>query len=317
MTLYVIGAIAAVLAIGAAALQFAISTNGPAVLNAIDRMAGGARGAEMVERASTGTHDQQKVIVWSDADRAPVRGTVQPSEQRPVLLFVHGGSWRDGNPDDYGFIGRAFVPEGFVVVLAGYRLGEEGIYPAMLEDTAAAIAWTRSNIAAHGGDPDRIVLAGHSAGAYNVVTAALDTRWLEQAGVPATSIAGIIGLAGPYDFVPLKRESTMAAFGHVETPFDTQPLGHLRAGAPQMLLIHGEKDTTVKPRNTRALADGLKQAGGHAIPVFYPEMEHSDPLIALAAPWRSRQGVFDLVAGYAGAVTNGDDPSVSVQAETR
>ncbi len=311
IALYALGGLFLFGLLAVLALQVAIARNGPAVLDTVDRLFGGARGATLAVRASTGPHARQKVLVWATEDPPGSR------EALPVLVFVHGGSWRDGDPDDYGFVGRAIVPEGFVVVLAGYRLGEAGRYPAMLEDTAAAIRWTRDNIAAHGGDPDRIVLAGHSAGAYNAVSTALDTRWLREAGVPTQSIRGVIGLSGPYDFLPLDSESTIAAFGHVDDLESTQPIAHVRDDAPQMLLIHGDEDTTVKPRNLRALGDAMERAGANAIPTLLPGMDHSDPLVSLAAPWRSRRAVFDLVTSFAHAVTYQRETSVPVQAETR
>lgn len=307
--IYILGGLGIAALAGGALLEMAIARNGAGVLDTVDRVAGGTRGAMMVKRASTGPHSQQKALVWALE--------TLPGTPLPVIVFVHGGSWRDGDPDDYGFIGRAFVPEGFVVVLVGYRLGKHGAYPAMLEDTAAAIRWTRENIANHGGDPARIVLAGHSAGAYNAVTTALDTRWLERAEVPARSIVGVIGIAGPYDFLPLDSESTIAAFGHVDDLAATQPIAHISEDAPPMLLIHGGADTTVRPRNSRILARKLETAGAHAIVVERPDMKHSDPLIALAAPWRSRGPVFELVASFAQAVSQPGETSVPVQPQTR
>jgi len=315
MLLYVAGGLVGVIALGAAALQFAVRTNGPAVLNTLDRAVGGTQGAEVVARASTGDHPEQKVIVWGRTDEE-ARG-----EALPVAVFVHGGSWRDGDPDDYGFVGRAMVPQGFVTVLGGYRLGKAGIYPAMLEDAAAVIAWTRDNIARYGGDPDRIVLIGHSAGAYNTVTSVLDPRWLDRAGVSMDAIKGVIGLAGPYDFAPFDSESTIAAFGHVDPPEPTQPIAYFDDAAqrnlPQMLLVHGEQDDTVKIRNSRALAAKLETAGSSPITLYYPDMDHSDPLIAFAAPVRARSRAFEFISGFARAVTNGSDASVPVQAELR
>ena len=312
---WILGGLAAVLLTAGVGLQFAISRNGPAVLDSIDRIAGGQRDAELKSEIAIGAHPAQKVLVWGPKRRDPADAPL------PVLLFVHGGSWRNGDPVDYGFIGRAFVPEGFIVVLVGYRLGEAGKYPAMLEDTANAVAWTHEQIAAYGGDPDRIVLSGHSAGAYNVVQVALDAQWLGQRGLETSDIAGVIGLAGPYDFYPFDSESSKAAFGDAENPLATQPVNHVRADAPQMLLIHGEDDTLVKPRNTRILTERLEAAGGHAIPLVIPGMEHNDPLISLAAPWRSRRTIAELMEGFAKAVSDPSAPprqtSVPVQAETR
>ncbi|NBC89158.1 MAG: alpha/beta hydrolase fold domain-containing protein [Alphaproteobacteria bacterium] len=302
-----------VLVLGTAALQIAIMRNGPAVLDAVDRIAGGARGAERKALASTGEAAAQKVVVWGPQKPAGL--------PRPVLLFVHGGSWNSGDPEDYGFIARNFVAEGFIVVLAGYRLVRPGAaggeYPAMIEDTAAAIGWTHDTIARFGGDPGRIVLAGHSAGAYNVVMAALERRWLAPEGVPESAIAGVVGLAGPYDFYPFDSDSSKAAFGKAPDPEATQPIAHVRGDAPPVLLVHGEADTLVRPRNTRELARRIRQAGGRAETLFLREANHNDPLLALAAPWRSRRRVAGRVARFAREITGPGALSVSVQAETR
>ncbi|MEM7665297.1 MAG: alpha/beta hydrolase [Pseudomonadota bacterium] len=305
--IWALGGLALILVIGAIALQFAIARNGPAVLSGVDRLVGGDGGASLRATIATGEHPAQKVIVWGPETRNPADAPL------PVLLFAHGGSWRSGDPVDYGFIGRAFVPKGFVVVLAGYRLHPDAVYPAMLEDTARSIAWARHEIAQYGGDPDRIFVAGHSAGAYNVVTTALDRQWLGRHGVSADEIAGIIGLSGPYDFVPFDSESTINSFGHVDDPQTTQPVSHVRGDAPPTLLIHGEKDTLVKPRNSRELARQVQAAGGKVTLHTYPDMEHNDPLISLAAPWRSNRDVDDVIAEFALSTT----VSVPVQEETR
>ncbi|WP_157799439.1 alpha/beta hydrolase [Qipengyuania seohaensis] len=290
--------------IAGGAVLIAINRNGPAVLDTVDRIAGGKNGTELLHKQSLGSDPRQKLLVYGDPSA---------SEALPVFIFVHGGSWRNGNPDDYGFIGRNIAPEGYIVVLGGYRLRDNGRYPAMLEDTATVTAWVHANIANYGGDPDRIVLAGHSAGAYNVAQVALEQRWLEQAGVPAQAIRGVVGLAGPYDFYPYDSDSTRAAFGSVGAGAESQPVNHVRSDAPPMLLVHGEQDTLVKPRNTRALAAALDNGGAQVETLFLPEMTHNDPLLALAHPWRRDPRVFDAVARFLGQHTA---LSVPVQAET-
>lgn len=299
----VLGIFAAVLLLAAAALWVAILVNGPAVLDAVDRSSGGARNVELVESAPYGTQPTQKLRYYAPADTR---------NRLPVLIFFHGGSWQSGDPDNYGFIARALAPEGFIVVVAGYRLGEEGRYPAMLQDTAAAIAQVRSDVGRFGGDPDRIVLSGHSAGAYNVVQVAVDQRWLHEAGVPQSSIKGVAGLSGPYDFYPFASEATKLMFGTVGAGPESQPINHARSNLAPMLLIHGEDDTLVKPRNTHALAAAISEAGARVETQFYPEMDHNKPLISLASPWRDSAGIAVRIAKFAHRVT---DVSVPVQAE--
>ncbi|MEO1647241.1 MAG: alpha/beta hydrolase [Pseudomonadota bacterium] len=301
MVLWALGALVILTILGGVTLQIAIARNGPAVLSAVDRVAGGSRGAEKLALISTGDNPAQKLVVWGPSDR------MTNAALRPVLLFAHGGSWRSGDPEDYDFMGRAFVPNGFLVVLSGYRLVKEGapdgVYPAMLEDTAAAIAWTHENIANYGGDPSRIVVMGHSAGAYNVVMTSQERQWLAERGVEANTLRGVIGLSGPYDFYPFDSDSTIAAFGPASDPKATQVFNHVRADAPPTLLVHGEKDTLVRPRNSRELAQLIETAGGSAKLKIYDDMEHNDPLISLAAPWRNRRDVAQRITEFALEVT--------------
>ncbi|MEL6488061.1 MAG: alpha/beta hydrolase [Pseudomonadota bacterium] len=306
MFLWALGALAVLLVLGAIALQIAIARNGPAVLNTVDRLTGGARGTARLATISTGDHPSQKLVVWGPAARDP------GAEPLPVLIFAHGGSWRTGDPEDYGFVARALAPDGFIIVLAGYRLvkddAPDGVYPAMIEDTARAIGWTHSEIARYGGDPDRIALIGHSAGAYNVIMAAMERRWLSEskgapAGLSADAIRGVIGMAGPYDFYPFDSPSTIAAFGPATDPEATQVFNHIRADAPPILLIHGEKDTLVRPRNSRELAKLIEAAGGEVSLKLYPDMEHNDPLISLASPWRQGRDVAEVITTFAKGVT--------------
>lgn len=292
--MWAFGAIAVALLLAAIALWIAVKWHGPAVLDTIDRIAGPARSVERVHRERIGQDPAQKVMVFRETG---AEGTL------PVVIFVHGGSWSSGDPDDYGFIARNLAPEGFVVVLAGYRLGEAGRYPVMLRDTASAVSWTQTNIARFGGDPARIVLAGHSAGAYNVAQIALDSRWLNEADAGRDRLRGIVGLSGPYDFYPFNSDSSRAAFASVGAGPDSQPVNHVGSDAPPFLLVHGEGDTIVKPRNARALAERLASAGSPADTLLLPRASHNTPLLALAYPWRRDPQVFDTVVGFMHRVT--------------
>lgn len=296
------------------ALQVAISRNGPAVLDTVDRITGGERGVNLLQTVSIGNSAFQKLAIYGDGKK---------DVQKPVLIFAHGGSWRTGDPDDYGFVARGLVPEGFIVVLSGYRLGEAGKFPAMLEDTAKAVAWTRANIAQYGGDPEAIFVSGHSAGAYNAAMVTLDPQWLEREGLDKKEvIAGFIGLAGPYDFYPFDSDSTKASFGEAPEPENTQPISFVRGDAPPVLLLTGEQDTTVKPRNTRVLTSAITEAGGTAKAEYFPAFDHTGILTALASPWRRDPAVIDRIAEFVRSVAaqkraSAEQASVPVQPETR
>ena len=282
------------------ALWIALQRNAPAVLDTIDSVAGPGSGVEKVHQASTGDHAEQQLIVYSaNKGDAPL----------PVFIFFHGGAWAHGSPVDYGFIARNLAPEGYVVVLGGYRMNEPGRYPAMLEDTAAVVGWTHRNIANYGGDPERIFLSGHSAGAYNVAQVALEPRWLAKEQVPSSTIRGVVGLAGPYDFYPFDTDRSRAAFESVGAGPESQPVNHARADAPPMLLVHGEEDTVVRIRNSRALEKALGEAGSRVETLYLPGKTHNDPLLALTNPWRRDPLVFDRVSAFMAAQV-----SVPVQA---
>lgn len=286
--------------LAALALWIALQRNAPAVLDTIDRLSGSATEVEQVHQASTGDHPEQRLIVYRAGEA---------EKPLPVFIFFHGGAWAHGSPVDYGFIARNFAPEGYVVVLGGYRMNEPGRYPAMLEDTAAVIGWTHRNIAKFGGDPDRILLSGHSAGAYNVAQVALERRWLESEQVPEGAIRGLVGLAGPYDFYPFDTDRSRAAFGRVGAGEESQPVNHARTDAPPMLLVHGEDDTVVRIRNSRALEKALGEVGVQVETLYLAGKTHNDPLLALTSPWRRNPLVLDRVTEFMAAQV-----SVPVQA---
>ena len=239
-----------------------------------------------------GDDERQKLDIY-----APSHGDVA---SRPVIVWFYGGSWNSGTRKGYGFVGRALASRGFVTVVADYRLVPDVRFPAFLEDGAAAVRWTRANIGEYGGDGERIVVGGHSAGAYIAAMLANDPRWL---GGDREAVKGMVGLAGPYDFAPFDVDSTIAAFGEWPDPADTQPVTFADASAPPHLLLTGENDETVKPRNSEALAAKLREAGVEAEVRRYPDVEHINIVVALSRIRRGRAPVLDDVTTFARRVT--------------
>ena len=101
-----------------------------------------------------------------------------------MIVFFYGGGWVSGSRQEYGFAARAYAARGFLVVVPDYRLVPTVRFPAFVEDGALAMRWARDNVARYGGDPGRITIAGHSAGAYIGAMLGLDRRYLAAAGVP-------------------------------------------------------------------------------------------------------------------------------------
>ncbi|SOD95382.1 alpha/beta hydrolase [Caenispirillum bisanense] len=200
-----------------------------------------------------------------------------------VVVWFYGGGWDSGERGGYEFVGVALARQGFVTVIPDYTLSPDGRYPEFLEDGAAAVAWTLEHIAEHGGDPARLALMGHSAGAYNAAMLAYDRRWLGAAGVPADAVKAFVGLSGPYEIFPYTVAITRTVFGHVQDD-GVEPMTHVEPGAPPALLIHGGDDGTVDPRNAPTLAEALRRVGTRAEVVTLPDAGHVKPLLALSPP---------------------------------
>lgn len=212
----------------------------------------------------------------------------------PTVIFFYGGSWKEGAKADYKFAGQALASRGYQVAVPDYRLYPEVRYPAFLEDSAAAVAFALTNLGRHGVQPGPVYLAGHSAGAYNAVMIALDDRWLGAHNIrPCAAIAGVIGLAGPYDFLPLQSASLKAIFGPQSTRERTQPINYVTGHSPPMLLASGLDDSTVYPRNSRRLAAKVTEKGGSVVTKFYEGISHIWLVAALASPFRHKAAVLD------------------------
>ena len=238
-------------------------------------------------------------IVYGDLARQSL-DVYQPSEPRkvpaPVVVFFYGGGWGSGERGDYRFVGQFLAARGFTVVIPDYRVGREGVFPAFLEDGAKALRWTQDHIAERGGDPQNIFLMGHSAGAYNAMMLALDRRYGAAAGFDATRIRGVVGLAGPYDF-KLVNGNLQRVFGAAPDLRETQPVNFVGPGAPPVLLITGDADDTVNPRNSRSLAQHLEAAQVPVTLRILPEGGHVGVLLRLS-PWYPSSTVRDAVIRF-------------------
>jgi acetyl esterase/lipase len=225
-----------------------------------------------------GTLTQQRLDVYVPNSAPP----------RAMVIFWHGGRWSFGDKSDYRFVGAALANLGVVAVLPNYRHYPEVKMPGFMDDAAGAALWA----AAHAGDyavaPQRVFLMGHSAGAHMAALLALDARYFAARGRRAPYIAGIIGLSGPYDFLPLQEADVQDMFGPPELYPESQPINFVHPGAPPMLLIHGAKDQTVWPKNSRNLASLLHARGVPVTLKLYPKLVHADTVAALSLPARHR-----------------------------
>lgn len=255
-------------------------------LNALTPRDGGV--VRRVDGAAYGSDARQKLDVYAPADI---------TKPLPVVVFFYGGGWNSGYRGGYGFAARAIAARGVVVVVPDYRLVPAVRFPAFVDDAAAAIHWTVHHVAAYGGDPARLAVAGHSAGAHIALLVTLDRHYLATAGAPG-AIKAAVGLAGPYDFLPFDAQSAIDAFGAAPDKLATQPIHFVRADAPPVLLLTGDADDVVRPRNTAALAAALRQVGALVEARTYAGVGHIGILLALSKPFRSKADVVDTMTGF-------------------
>lgn len=214
----------------------------------------------------------------------------------PVVVFFYGGTWRSGRREDYRFVGRRLAELGAVAIVADYRTAPRGVFPGFVEDAAAAVAWAKLHAADYGGDPARVYIAGHSAGAHIAALVGADSRYLAAYGLTPRDLAGVIGLSGPYDFEIAGYEDV---FGPEALWPQTQPVNAIDGDEPPFLLIHGAADDVVEPRDSQILADRLRAAGIEARLLWLPGAGHLAPLVAMRRPSR-QPAIFEAIGTFIG-----------------
>ena len=209
-----------------------------------------------------------------------------------MVLFFYGGSWQWGDKDDYLFLGQALASRGYVVAIANYRLYPEVYYPEFVLDSGRALAWVHQHIAGYGGNPSQLFVAGHSAGAFNAVMLSLNEPLLKKSGAKREWIKGVIGLAGPYDFLPLTDPDIKAVFSKVPAR-DTQPVNFVHGTLPPFFLATGTDDDTVLPRNSTALAAKLRENHTKVTLRTYDSVAHIGIVLSLARGFRGKAPLLD------------------------
>lgn len=216
----------------------------------------------------------------------------QRSGPLPLIVFVYGGGWYEGRKADYGWAAYALAAMGYVVAVPDYRIRPD-VYPAFVEDTAAAIRHAVGHAGDYSADASRLGLVGHSSGAYNIMQAVLDPQYLGDVPVKA-----FVGLAGPYDFYPFDVEASQTAFGQWPRPEETQPLHHARKLDTRFFLGHSFADTVVYPKNAVNLNTALAAQGTSVVLKTYAKLSHADLLATLSVPFRGKDTVYADVRAF-------------------
>jgi acetyl esterase/lipase len=232
-----------------------------------------------VSHQSYGNDKRQQLDVYMPASVA---------SGSPVIVFFYGGSWKNGEKENYAFVGQSMGSKGYVTVIPDYRLYPEVTFPAFVEDGAKVLAWVSENVdqARHG-----VVVMGHSAGAHTAALLALDQSYLEATGQPASLISGMVGLAGPYGFNPMDYRSTRPIFAHVDTIEKTMPVTFACSARVPLLLIHGADDGVVYPDNSRELNRRAYACAGNVTYVELDDIGHYSILLGLSDSFLAKDAI--------------------------
>jgi acetyl esterase/lipase len=248
------------------------------ILNALVPRCGYQRTADI----AYGTEPRQRLDVYQ-----PETDT----KRKTIVIFFYGGYWQYGKKDNYRFVGQALTSEGFIAILPDYRLYPAVTFPAFVQDGALTVKWAHDNARRLGGDPNRIFLMGHSAGAHIAAMLTLDPQYLRAVGLDRSNIRGTAGLSGPYDF-DIGSLRPVFDLAPATRPYDravnvaAEPITFVDGREPPMLLLQGGTDTVVDPGNTLRLAARIRQLGGAVQVIIYPDEGHAQLALALAAPFR-------------------------------
>ena len=237
-------------------------------------------GYELVSGVEYGTNARQKLDIYLP------KATEKSTALKKVIIFYYGGNWDSGERTDYKFAAEALVSQGYIVVIPDYRVYPEVLFPGFMADPVSAAKWIKTNIKKYHGDANKVFLAGHSAGAHLAVMMAINPEYLAVASLKPNDFAGVIGLAGPYDFLPLTSERLKVIFGAEAQRWKSQPINFVDGKNPPLFLAIGTKDNTVWPRNTYNLAQKIKEKNGLVEVHEFTSYSHVDMVAKLAKPLR-------------------------------
>ena len=252
-----------------------------------------------VERLVLGEHvvRAEDIAYGVARQRLDVYHPARPRGGATVVVFLYGGRWKYGSKDDYLLIANTFVRRGWITVIPDYRHYPEVIFPGWVEDGASALRWTVDNIERFGGNPDDIVVVGHSAGGHTAALLALDERYLRDAGVSSGAVRGFVSVAGPVDTI-WTAPDVQRLMGPPAGWARTYPATHVDGGEPPLLLMHGNADDVVFPMGAVRLAERIRDRGGCVSVQRYRNLAHIDIAVALAIPLVRAPRVLDDLAAF-------------------
>ncbi|MBA2710971.1 MAG: alpha/beta hydrolase [Tatlockia sp.] len=220
-----------------------------------------------------------------------------------TIVYFYGGSWQFGDKNMYRFLGQAFASKGFITVIVNYRLYPEVYFPTFIEDGAKAVHWVHRHIQKYGGDSSHVFLAGHSAGAHIAALLMSDEHYLKAEGGNLSWLKGMIGIAGPYDFLPFTDPKVKTLFSK-KSEAKTQPINFVKGGLPSFLLVTGDEDKIVSPKNTYNFAYRLRSFKVPVTEIIYPNIGHIGIILSLATGFRYKTSLLEDITHFIESVNN-------------
>lgn len=217
---------------------------------------------------------QQSDIIYGPhpRHRLDLFKTQQPKPNRPIILFVHGGAWSHGDKKDYYFVGQAFATQGYDVAILNYRLAPEYIFPSSVDDTNLALDYLLQHQAELGIQTEQVVLLGHSAGAFNIMSALYQSH--DQSCAIQDKIKAVVGLAGPYHFDYKDDPLCADAFDQSVSYQQVMPYYFVKSNAIQHYLLVAENDQIVAKSNATDFYAQLHAHHNHAEILIIPKTGH-------------------------------------------
>ena len=207
--------------------------------------------------------------------------TKTPKKQRPLIVFVHGGSWQHGNKRDYLFVGESFAREGYDVAVINYHLAPAHIFPTFIDDIAQAIHYLSQNQDKLNISTDNIILMGHSAGAFNVMSVVYSAY--SQNFKYKDKIRAIVGMAGPYHFDYKGDPLAEHAFDQKVSYQQVMPYYFIEPNQIKHYLLMAEQDQLVGKENSFDLDKALREKGNHSHIAVIPKTGHITIVATLAS----------------------------------
>lgn len=244
---------------------------------------------KLVSDIEFGVHEQKLDVYFPE--------NIDAASKAPVFIFIYGGRWREGQKEDYKFIGARFAQQGYITVIPDYRKYPSVKFPTFVNDNADAVAWVYKNIDQYGGDPNTLFLSGHSAGGLNAALLTADERYLKERNIKRSAIKGFVGLAGPYDFEP-DEPDLKDMFGPPKNYPQMQVSTFIDGSEPPMLLLYGLKDDTVWYSNIEKLQNAIEAKNGTVMVKTYDNLDHIGIISALTWVYKDKYTVDDDILTF-------------------